>query len=792
MTPTSLSFSSTQNSTSLLFKFASVPSYYGLPQVFRSDGTELVDWTLSDSGNDLTLTTQQSIPFDDYLIVVSNGSWSYPSLGQYFVGGKGGNTIDLNVSADVNYQNTYVVFGNDGNDVLSGTSHYFDTLYAGEGSDTVIDGGGGAWIDLLESVKKQTDTVILTPALAGAVRSDVSIVGFDTSYAKSSNSTNDRLLLPSGTIAASGKKDGIDVGLITHHVIDKGVVTFTNVPITTDGLYQDALDYLYVNLKVGDSIMFNAITTNFQGMVLYQKGNSYEEGSIVKFESLSGLTLGNKIGAGIVTLADSAAPILQTATVGSNGITLQFNEAIASMKSAKTSTVTLNGTESIAKFGFAKKDNTITITSKTLAVGVNDFVQLTLNDSQLYTVTDKAKNKTVWSESNIIAVGTDGDTTINLSGQNGSCSLYGNGGDDLLTGSSQDDTLSGGIGNDTLSGGTGNDLLVGDKGNDRLDGGIGMDTMVGGLGDDVYVIDNENDVIYEWENGGSDTVECSLSVYHLHDTIETLAIKYAGGASVEGNGLDNIIVSGTGNDVIRGLDGNDTVSYSNATTGIEADLSLGTALSTSVGNDILIGIENIRGSNFMDILTGDAQNNILWGGMEDDNLSGGEGDDTIDGGSDNAAGDTIDGGDGNDTVSYASATQGVHVDLSNTELQNTWGGGSDTITNIENIVGSKYGDKLQGDGIIVNTLSGGLGNDQFYINSSTVVDTITDFVAGKDTIVLDSTIFIAVDYNHVSYSAGVLYYDSDGVGADFTPVAFLALSGVTAFDTSSLMLGVWL
>jgi len=406
-------------------------------------------------------------------------------------------------------------------------------------------------------------------------------------------------------------------------------------------------------------------------------------------------------------------------------------------------------------------------------------------------VTDKAKNQGVWSENTIIAVGTDGDTTIDLSGQDTSCTLYGNAGDDILTGSSHNDTVLGGIGNNAMSGGAGNDFLLGDKGSDKLDGGAGSDTMVGGSGDDVYVVDDENDFIYEATNEGSDTVETSLFLYHLNDAIETLVVKSSSGTYVEGNELDNIIVSGAGNDVINGLYGNDTVSYISAATGVDANLSLGTTQSTSTGNDTLIGVENIRGSDFKDILTGDTQNNILWGGMEDDDISGGDGDDVIDGGADNTEGDKINGGNGNDTVDYTSATLGVNIDLSNIVLQNTGGGGSDTITNIENIVGSKYDDNLQGDGMVANALSGGLGNDQFYINSSSVVDTIADFVAGKDRIVLDSTVFNEIDYSHISYSTGVLYYDADGTGSNSSPVAFLMLIGVTAFDTSSLVLGTW-
>jgi len=64
--------------------------------------------------------------------------------------------------------------------------------------------------------------------------------------------------------------------------------------------------------------------------------------------------------------------------------------------------------------------------------------------------------------------------------------------------------------------------------------------------------------------------------------------------------------------------------------------------------------------------------------------------------SSNDATDTINGLSGNDTVSYASATSAVNVSLSIASPQNTGGSGIDTLTSIENITGSIYGDTLQG------------------------------------------------------------------------------------------------
>lgn len=75
--------------------------------------------------------------------------------------------------------------------------------------------------------------------------------------------------------------------------------------------------------------------------------------------------------------------------------------------------------------------------------------------------------------------------------------------------------------------------------------------------------------------------------------------------------------------------------------------------------------------------------------------------------------DILDGGAGNDTVSYVYSPGGVNVDLSITGIQKTGGAGKDTLTNIENLLGSDFNDTLRGSDV-ANMLDGGLGNDKLY------------------------------------------------------------------------------
>ncbi|MEZ5690848.1 MAG: tandem-95 repeat protein [Rickettsiales bacterium] len=135
---------------------------------------------------------------------------------------------------------------------------------------------------------------------------------------------------------------------------------------------------------------------------------------------------------------------------------------------------------------------------------------------------------------------------------------------------------------------------------------------------------------------------------------------------------------------------------------------------------------NLVGTSGIDNLVGNTGNDTLSGLGGNDTLYGEGGDDWLDGG---AGGDYIDGGAGVDTVSYASSTVVVDIDLNRTGLQG-WGAAGDTIVNVENIIGSDFSDRLAAadSGSIIN---GGLGND--IINGRDGSDTIYG-EAGNDTI----------------------------------------------------------
>ncbi len=195
-------------------------------------------------------------------------------------------------------------------------------------------------------------------------------------------------------------------------------------------------------------------------------------------------------------------------------------------------------------------------------------------------------------------------------------------------------------------------------------------------------------------------------------------VDLAGGSgdslTIVGSGGNDTIAFGTNGVTIDGDNAADVIDQAGMA-GVPAGVE-SFAANGGAGNDTLSGDGpgGVFGSRL--VLDGEAGNDTVEGGSGDDALTGGDGDDTLRGG---GGGDTLNGGPGNDaldgeagtdTVSYSGTTPpGVSVDLSVTAAQDT-GAGSDTISKVENVVGSSGHDTLRGSSG-ANVLLGGSGND---------------------------------------------------------------------------------
>ncbi len=293
--------------------------------------------------------------------------------------------------------------------------------------------------------------------------------------------------------------------------------------------------------------------------------------------------------------------------------------------------------------------------------------------------------------------------------------LIGTAASEKLTGTNADDHIVGGGGHDVLDGGNGNDLIVAGDDASTLIGGAGNDTVFGGGGDDL-------------------------------------------------------VIAGAGDDLANGGVGVDTISYAATTRGVQVDLDLmdGTAKGAEIGSDHVMWFENAIGGKGNDLLVGNELNNRLEGGAGNDTVFGGPGDDLVIGGKGN---DLVNGGVGVDTISYATTTRGVRVNLDlvdgsakGSEI------GSDHVMWFENAIGGSGRDRLVGNAL-ANQLDGGAGNDVLTggAGADTFVasaghDRVTDFNPAEDVLDLSFAKFTDFQdvYDHCHTVRHDLQIDYDG------------------------------
>ncbi|MBR1212046.1 VCBS domain-containing protein [Bradyrhizobium sp. JYMT SZCCT0180] len=257
-----------------------------------------------------------------------------------------------------------------------------------------------------------------------------------------------------------------------------------------------------------------------------------------------------------------------------------------------------------------------------------------------------------------IATGDGSVGTDTITG--GVFNVFGSNFNDTIVGTASSDNLSGQNGNDTISGGAGNDVLSGGAGADKFvfATGTGADTVTD------FVLGLGKQIDLTGMNG----------IYSIADV-------QAHAAQVGGNTVLTF--------------GSDSITLQNVTA---ANL---------VASDFIFGA-----------IVGDANANTLTGSSGDDLIQGLGGNDRLQGLDGN---DTLDGGSGLDRAVYSDATAGITANLAAGTVSGA-GVGSDTLLNIEGIVGSAFADTLNGAGFSGDTgiagtpvgfheLEGGGGDD---------------------------------------------------------------------------------
>ncbi len=338
-------------------------------------------------------------------------------------------------------------------------------------------------------------------------------------------------------------------------------------------------------------------------------------------------------------------------------------------------------------------------------------------------------------------------------------------GNDVLSGNEGIDIQIGGAGDDLFLGNVDGDIaLIGDNGrvtlngsgaylriettdaqfggNDTIAGGTTANIILGGSGRDFITGGNQNDILIG-DNGvvvGADGSPDANDVFSI-DT------AFGDRDEIQGNGGDDIIIGGAGNDDrvagfggLFGGEGNDTILGDsgritrNAANQVEQVESISTnggndTIDDTQGNSLIIGgtgNDTITAGAGFDLIIGDnglatfnngellqarttdaasGGNDVIDAGNSSDTVFGGTGNDSISGGGDNAA-DILFGDNG---ILYGADGSANANDLASTDFNF---GGTDTITGgggNDTIIGGSGGSDSTGIG--GDDLRGGTGDD---------------------------------------------------------------------------------
>ena len=252
--------------------------------------------------------------------------------------------------------------------------------------------------------------------------------------------------------------------------------------------------------------------------------------------------------ADIATVSDTTSPVISSfisSDLAINGnLDITFNEAIKST----VGTVYLYDARAklIEVFDLASTSN-VSVSGSTITINpTKDFTYNSSYSLYLYGVQDIAGNTIVSTSENF--------TTTNTVTTASAYYVLSKTPDNLTYSGSADFT---GIGNKNAN------TIQGGIGNDKLNGLAGADRLIGKAGDDTYTIDNTGDVVTENSNEGTDIVWVTIAkaggVYTLTTNVENGYLLNKVAYSLNGNGLDNILVGNASANVLNGGTADDSI-----------------------------------------------------------------------------------------------------------------------------------------------------------------------------------------------------------------------------------------
>ncbi|EGF93682.1 hemolysin-type calcium-binding repeat 2 copies family protein [Asticcacaulis biprosthecium C19] len=325
--------------------------------------------------------------------------------------------------------------------------------------------------------------------------------------------------------------------------------------------------------------------------------------------------------------------------------------------------------------------------------------------------------------------------------------------------------------------GRGNIKGVGNSWDNVLTGNSGINTLEGQLGNDTYYVQNSEDHIVEYRNGGVDLVYASVDYSLAGGDTEYLFLTGTADLNGRGNASANTLAGngganrlsgdrghdrlngGAGADTLIGATGNDTyvvdnvgdsVSdvdenfFSGGTDVVEASVSW--TLGTDLEQLVLTGAAAIdgTGNGLSNVLTGNDARNVLTGGLGNDTYY-------IQNETDRVVELHF---EGEDTV-ISSVSYSLFGRAVETLLLTGTGNLNGTGNSLNNTLTGTDGNNVLDGGTGGDLMSGGLGNDTYYVDN--FYDNVAELhLQGND------TVYASVTYSFFGRAAEVLILTGAG------------------------------
>ena len=296
--------------------------------------------------------------------------------------------------------------------------------------------------------------------------------------------------------------------------------------------------------------------------------------------------------------------------------------------SADGSSLAIGGfTNGVSNWGYTIRapGTPLTTTTYTYIYVYGNVIQIPVTTSLGNTYESDAGATAAWTF-------TDGGSADNvLIGGNGGNTITAGSGYDWIQGGSGTDTLTGGSGYDTIIAGSGSTTIYGGSGGGYFAGGNNIDVVVGGSGASTVA--------------GGTGASAQTIVVAGSGAVTFLASAYSAWDSIEGGSSNTVSFERVGRGVTANLS-NHPSWWTDANNNPTASFLYQTDSASPNGQDYsigTIGVTNLIGSNYNDVLETSAQGGVLEG------LGGA---------------DQLIGGGGITTASYQHSSSGVYVDLS--------------------------------------------------------------------------------------------------------------------------------